>query len=697
MLCPQCGKDCGEGYAFCLSCGSRLDGSVQQIPNVPENNLYSQNFEGLNYNDIAPVGGAAVVSKRNGGAGVKKFLIIALVAVVVAAIGIAAYFFIRNKAERDYLVNNPTKYVFSSYQTYFDNTSTDEDIYTILKDSMTQGTVKLSADIDYSYGTESQKAGAAFQYAYDIPNRKYYVMADGGALLPMLSYGMASSEDSNALFELYTDINRVDFNFDVAGKQGKYYIDSGKFREQITDSIFSPDKDNVLNVTKEEFENFISTYESVYHSMAGTEQAKSNAESTYDDLIKKIEEEGKVTIEDGKVTVNGTEVSVDVVTYTFNYDSVIALLNDIKMESINYLNKNKETISNYEQSVNEINESYDKLISEFSENANKNISIVVKNYLDKNNKEAVKLELTLDNYNSSDSAENNHLTFSLEFAHTPNMAINLVITDGQKSITGSLKKEISGSVTSYVFSIQSAENSQTNEVTQARLDFDKANKTFTLTAGGQSYSGTAEIKDKTITLGYDYPLEAMGTSYGKIAINVEISSVPKMNTIDAQTNLFDMTASEFEALTEQQEQVYTFDDYDDLYTNYDDTDYDDEDYDYEYFSFGSDSDAAMVESACKTYYSGIVAGTITSDSEYVNDTVQLPSKGASVSERKAAAENATIGGALNYMGIDNISDSSLQYFKVTLDGVIIASNPNGQVVKQITLSKSTTLGELYNS
>ena len=66
-----------------------------------------------------------------------------------------------------------------------------------------------------------------------------------------------------------------------------------------------------------------------------------------------------------------------------------------------------------------------------------------------------------------------------------------------------------------------------------------------------------------------------------------------------------------------------------------------------------ESDAATVDNACKTYYAGIVSGTITYEDDYYDLSYSydyIPRKDTSSSERKAAALECTVGGALDYNG-----------------------------------------------
>lgn len=113
------------------------------------------------------------------------------------------------------------------------------------------------------------------------------------------------------------------------------------------------------------------------------------------------------------------------------------------------------------------------------------------------------------------------------------------------------------------------------------------------------------------------------------------------------------------------------------------------------------SDAATVDNACKTYFSGIVSGTInasnfTPTKQSPADT--LPAATASSSVRKTNALAATIGGALEYNGTYETLSGKLGDFGVTNDGNIYARTDaahSTQIDTSVTLSTTTTMQALH--
>ena len=583
MLCPQCGKECQEGYNFCLSCGCKL--SVGENNRIVDNNPYRQNYQNFeSFTNNAPQAAmtydSAGVMQSKKSSAAKRGIIIAVVALLVALLGVTAFLFIKNKAERDFLVNNPTKYVYSSYQTYFDNSNSDEnDILAVLKNCKEQGSVKFSAE-QANRGSNGEKISSDVKLSYNIPDNKYYFMMSGSNV--PVQY---SDSSKNALFELYTDVNRIDFNFDMNGKQGKYYIDSGKIREQAGNSIFSPDKDNVLNINEEQFNQFIDQFENIYRGLADKDASNEELKKLCDSFLKKLEQDCKVTVEEGSATVNGNNVSSDIVTYTMDYDAILAILNDVKEELVDYTKNNRDKLANYDDSAEEIEESIDKLISDLTEKSElKDIMIVLKNYIRKDNKEIAKLELS---FKASDSTSAG-MNITLEFSREPYMNIKFTVSSGMLSVGASLYKEVNGDVVSYILSASSVTQSATESQEIARLDYDNANNKLTLTAGGKSYTCDAKVEDNKVTLSFDVPTVSSYASSDAqtMTVKIEISSETEMNTINAEKNLFDITKEEFENMTVSTYDPYAYGDFDDYYDNYDDyNDYNDYSY---YDDNGSD-------------------------------------------------------------------------------------------------------------
>ncbi|MDD6488609.1 MAG: prepilin-type N-terminal cleavage/methylation domain-containing protein [Clostridia bacterium] len=108
----------------------------------------------------------------------------------------------------------------------------------------------------------------------------------------------------------------------------------------------------------------------------------------------------------------------------------------------------------------------------------------------------------------------------------------------------------------------------------------------------------------------------------------------------------------------------------------------------------SDSNAATIDNACKTYYSGIVSGQITSANDKTGGAA--PAAGTGTSGKQSAADGATVQQACVYSGcytslqtqIDGGTD-----FGYDADGNVYATATHTGLTG---LTNSTTLGNMYN-
>lgn len=107
------------------------------------------------------------------------------------------------------------------------------------------------------------------------------------------------------------------------------------------------------------------------------------------------------------------------------------------------------------------------------------------------------------------------------------------------------------------------------------------------------------------------------------------------------------------------------------------------------------SDAATVDNACKTYYAGIVAGSITSaDTNVTADT--LPAATASSSAKKSSAKAATVKGALEYNGTDGSLLGKVTDFGRDADGNIYSMTDAAHTgLTALAANGTDTMATLY--
>ena len=659
----------------------------------------------------------------------KKIIIIAISVLLIIAIGIVAFIFIRKKLAHDYIVNNPTKAAIASYKVYLDENDSDDPIYTLLKNAATQGTLNLNATgaIKSDYNQSNTNIDVKAQYGYDKKAGRYYLKVDGGKLLSTATIGNAASGNGDSTFiEMNLDPEKLFLNYNIASKNGKYYIDNKNFRQDISNSIFSPDNDNVLLFKdKQSFNNFVDAYETAVKQITTKYTEKSALTETIERITKIIETNGNSNVTDGTAIIsNGqktSEISADVITYSFDKNSLKKTLNDIIPELESYLDK---TITDSKQKADPkeaLKKSFEEAINSFDSNTDNDLKVTIRIYLDKDNHSVIKNEADI-----TGSDKNSDMHFYADFLKAPDNMICAKLTgkdsDGQeKSISAKLVKSDNGTVVKYDLSVdmtspepqinmtdvQPAENEPKKQSITASFEYNRSTKKFKATAGsGQngisvSYTGEADFTEKSMHLKLD---DIINNEYMKLSLSIDFSNTAPaaVNTAGAK-NYLKLTKQEYdEAFKDMIPYIgggYTPQpQYNDYSFNYDDYNYS---YDENSSAYSqndvSDYDAAITESLLKTYYSGVSSGTITKD-DYPQISV-LPNKGASASERKSAADNSTIGDAFDYYYSDYLAEK-LSDFCVTEDGNIITKSSQSNTGKEIILSSisvDTKLGDIFNS
>ena len=104
------------------------------------------------------------------------------------------------------------------------------------------------------------------------------------------------------------------------------------------------------------------------------------------------------------------------------------------------------------------------------------------------------------------------------------------------------------------------------------------------------------------------------------------------------------------------------------------------------------SDAATLDCAFKDYYAGVVSGVIYEGSGVVTCD-KLPAKDASAAERKELALKLTLKGALQYSGIESLSDK-LSSMSAASDGNVFAQSEGRGDAAVVSLSENMTMAEL---
>ncbi len=685
-----------------------------QMPDQPRSVSYSGTMPITN---SAPVGGYTsnypTPAKKSGS--MKKFIIIAVIIILLVAIGIAAFFFIRRKIERDFIVSNPTKSTLSSYQKYFDANEADDPFYTMLKSLADSGTVKATVSGEYGSDSSSVPINAVLNFGYDRKQANFYLKADASETYKKLA-AMNNSNDAsngNLIYEYNLNPDFMYVNYDIAGKSGKYYIDNKTFRDDITSSVFSPDKNNLFGFAdKEAFNNFVDSYEKMMKELeASTKENNddSDVQKTLENIVKSLEKNGNVTVEDGTAVLthstDNKSVSADVITYTFDKKGLKAVVNDLRENLNEYFGKIIENKDQREQMTKSLNDSFDSLTKSFDE-LNDSAKLVIKIYLDRNDHSV--LQNTIELSGATDNAEDK-LFVDLQFINSPDRVIALDATvnsnGSTNSVNATLKKTDDGTKITYRLD---AKSSADNSSIFASVEYNRSSKEFKISAGTSdqsepfSYTGKADFSGNKLT--FNLPGIVKNDTIN-LSLDLEISNeAPAKADISNAKNFLKITADEVKqefgsfgnALSslgigsgQNTGNDYPYDD--------DDNGYDYNDDENSQFSFSSSSasiaDATAIDSCAKSYYAGVIAGTITSSDDPAN--TKLPSRNATTAQRRAAADSCTLHDAMKWNNLESLEEK-LTEMAANKEGTIYSiydSDHTSDVV--FIIFPTTTFSELY--
>ena len=710
MFCPECGSKCEEGNIICSGCGfSFAKNNSIPSPMDPEKLIPGQEFSGnipgddpvagdrplpenttgavpLQLEKSSPEAGLSAVSPR------KRFplkpVLIAAISLTVVAAGVFGFFMIKKAIEKKYISENPTKSVINGYQTYLESCESDSELFKLLKDSKDAGCVKVG--VNGKSGSRDISGDATF--SIDKSANKYYMAVNGGDLLG-LADNSQKSKDAKA--EVYSDLDKLYFNYDLSGTKGCYYIDAANFRKGITGSIFSPEKDNVLGMTSDEFNSTVDAFEKSYKDMKETILKSDKKEEKIDNILKTIEDNANVSVGEEKTTVNGRNVNTYTVTYTLDQKAIEKLTADLKKEYLRYVDENKITIPDTDGTKKSAGESFDDIQKNILTDKYKNIVLVIKNYLDQGSKEIVKMEATLD----AGELLPGSLRLEVDFGKNPHTDINAVLTLSTQgfeiAFTGSLKKEVSGDNVSY--KMEAGLNMGVfSQKYSASVNYHKSTKAFSAEMKDpygntlSSLKGTADIGSEKAEFLFEDLIKSDDT---KLDLTLEISSKPVHKSFRNSKDFFGITKEEYEKLSKELSDKgaelvpklpeQTIDP--DCGTK--------EDEEPDSVTNATVSEAASVEYACRLYYSGIKSGTINSKN-FPSDK-GLPAPDASQSERAAAARKSYVYYALSYSKLSGLS-GKVETLKYDRKGRIYSQDDPAVKPNMNQLNVFTAFAALYS-
>lgn len=547
---------------------------------MPITNGGNNPLNGMPYDPM--IGSTDTAVKKKPFMSPKKIIIISVIALLVVIIGIFSFIVIRRKMEHDYIVQNPTLSSFSSVEKYLDETGKNDPVYSLVQNSRNGATLSVNAVGNFNKSSNTSDGEAKLNIGFDKNNGRYYLKIDGGTLFSQYS---GLEQGNNSLIELGVDPDKVAVNYDVAGKSGKYYINNKTFRQDITNSIFAYDKDNLLGFKDEAaFNAFIDAYESSIQQI--TKVRKSDDDLTEMDnsivnIVRSIERNGNVTVQDGMASLyNGTELSTpsaDVITYTFTKASVKQLFNDLKTESKAYITKTIKDQNQAADIIAKIDEGMDQAINSLDSSLTDNFRLIMQVYLDKNSHSILQQTYKMSGMGGaqSDAA----VSMNIQYLKSPNPVIKAAYEykngSTENTMDLSLSKTDDGNVLRYTLLGELKTNGQTVSSSSvpgsvhASFSYDRSAQKYTLELGtGEdgahvSYTGNAVINKDMLSLSLN---KILNTENAELSLRVNLSTTPPpaVNTSGAK-NLLEITREEWSNLMGGGFSQPSYDDYDDYY------------------------------------------------------------------------------------------------------------------------------------
>ena len=323
MICPKCGTQNAPSVRQCAGCGAFLpDESNPEYSDMKQDDIQVQNVqpapampEQSRYQEITMSDVAARKSH-------KKLIIWLVVAALVIALGVATFFIVKaiiGSSKTNDIKNDPTSYVFGSYQTVAKGlTDNAKVIKTAVSAPTGQKTIKSRMTAD-KYSTSTV-------YSIDSDARKFYY-AQTADYDPSAFNGYAPQGFSA---QLLATPEKAVAKAEIGGKTVDYYLELDGLREKALSSAFGPEGENILHIDRATYDMAMDVYDFIYNNVF-----KNSDPFSLSTLGQKLKDDfdtcGNITVTDEKVTVDGTEVDAHVVSHTFtNADIVTAVITDIK-------------------------------------------------------------------------------------------------------------------------------------------------------------------------------------------------------------------------------------------------------------------------------------------------------------------------------------------------------------------------------
>lgn len=612
----------------------------------------------------------------------KAIIITSVVAAGAVAVGasVPAILSMKKGAEQQYLKENPTKYLANSVVKYFDEQEKDNGAYNFAKNIYKAGGIKFNYNMQ---GTEiSAVAG------YDSDKKQAYIDASGKITV--------MGSEQNASIKSYVDSDSFNLDYDAMGSKGSYFVDLKNLKTDFEGSVFA-DKNSPLY--SEQFEQMIDSFEKSYDISQQDQQMQKDFDDTISKVCKSFETNGHVEITNQTINMEQKEYSADVITYDFKSGDIKNLLNECKNYFVEYMTKYKDTIiQSYEYfSIENLEKQLDKSISDTTGSFNQDIEMKLEFFISSDNQQMLKIL-----YTQTESGNKGTISLSFPPSSETLFDFNVSSTGEKYGDTGSnlsLTKKSADDTITYTFTTTELKENKNRSLTFEYNKKDSKLKITNLTnpsaqptelTPSQLISSiySSAVNDFTVLFNFECTNDKI--SIGDETWNLQLSATPDITPFKAEKNFFKMTEEEIQAafpnMISNRNSIIENANASQKQTN-----------------------AAVLDAACKRLYAMTAAGTLHSESpisELGNlEPSKLPTPDATTAEKREIAAQLTIQDAIDYQLLTDLfaDESPYDYVYSTLDGTITYYESYGdgedldyEHTDIIIGFDYTTLGELYN-
>ena len=648
MLCPNCGKELPENTALCFECG-------YQFTDI-------QNTAGI----------SSAVEGKPAKKSHKKAVIITSVAVAGAvAVGVPVFLAVRNGTEKQYLKNNPTKYLVGSVTKYFDVNEKDNGVYNFAKSIYKTGGLKFNYNAD---GTEiSAYAG------YDSDKKQAYIDASG----KMKIMGLEQS----ASVKSYIDVNSFNVDYDAMGSKGSYFIDFTNLKKDFEGSVFADKNSSLYN---EQLEQIINNVEKSYDIVKDDRQMKKDFEETVSQVFKSFETNGHVEVKSEKVNIGQKDYSADVVTYDFKYGDLNKLLDECKNYFIEYVTKYNVNFQYDNVSTEDIEKQINSSIDSAKDSIPQDVEIKIEFYISPDSQQMLKAV-----YTQTEAGNMGNVSLELP-PESETVFCFKSSSSGDKyrdtEYVLELTKQSTDDTVIYRLTNSTSPNSKNRSLT---CEYDKkASKMKITNYAGEDSENMGNIPlsrilfnsyaiEQNYTAEFNFECTSDKVSIGEAGWNLELSAVPDIVPFGAEKNIFQLTEQEIQTAFPNMMNNSIINNANQSMKK---------------------SNASALDGACKTLYAGTVTGLLNSETSAEElgylDADKLPSPDSTTAEKRGTANQLTIQDAIDYAGLTEQFADELPYDYVynISDGTINFFD-EGETIEEYNLLlgfESVTLGELYS-